>query len=231
MSEIIRIPTKAELSTRLEGVGRLVTAREWERAAIVAAYVETHPRGSKRMSVSDFAKLGIVGLSSPGTVHFYLNRWLDSHNHIHPEPGAEVELPEAPWEPRAVPSPISDKLDADEAVRALVQRHGSEVMASVVERQGLDFGHRHGMVATIEARDYEESRRDKLSRRLRGLQMYLNLFQREIDRGGLSEEEMLIISQARSNCGDFADGRWTVPAQSLLDDDLLNDEDDEDDEL
>jgi hypothetical protein len=49
--------------------------------------------------VVDFAGLGIRGLESDKTVGVYMQHWLDTHDGIHPEPGAEVELPTEAFPP------------------------------------------------------------------------------------------------------------------------------------
>ncbi len=68
--------------TKLTKLGGIVTASEWERAAIVYAFTEVSatdgkhlPANSSRMSVSEFAKLGFHGLKSKDTVRKYHQNW------------------------------------------------------------------------------------------------------------------------------------------------------------
>lgn len=75
----------------------MVTASEWKRAAIVRAFVQKgngRPRNDesvKSLTLSDFAKLGIVGLSSRPTVQRYYDTWPDSLPD--PEPGNLAGIP------------------------------------------------------------------------------------------------------------------------------------------
>lgn len=114
MGDRVRIPrTIKAAEKRLTEIGGLVTATEWERAAIVAAYV-TLPgsggapnRNSEICSTTDFAAKKIHGLRSPQTVKVYVEAWLDitdeggnviGHREP-PKPGAVVEMPSDPWPP------------------------------------------------------------------------------------------------------------------------------------
>lgn len=104
----ITIPaTIEEAVTTLNGLEALLTAKEWQKAAIVAAFVRTtHAAGRPRKTAAgrgfrnleQFAALNVVGLRRPETVRIYLDRWLEAHDGIYPEPGAQVTLPDAAWE-------------------------------------------------------------------------------------------------------------------------------------
>ena len=69
--------------TRLTKLGGIVTASEWERAAIVYAFTEVSKPGPKSslnnerttMSFVEFAKLGFVGLKSSNTVSKFHANW------------------------------------------------------------------------------------------------------------------------------------------------------------
>jgi hypothetical protein len=101
----IAIPATIEAVTAdLNNVGELVTAKEWQRAAIVATYVQVgeqgvgvHQAGKATSSLSprEFAALGITGLTSKDTVRKYARAWLN--NHPRPEPGDTVTLPTDPF--------------------------------------------------------------------------------------------------------------------------------------
>jgi hypothetical protein len=98
--EPFTVPTLEEL----HGLARLLTATDWERAAIVAAHVE---RGAQHVSRGreaksslltprGFAALGINGLASKDTVRRYVEAWA-STGLPRPTPGAPVALPTGPF--------------------------------------------------------------------------------------------------------------------------------------
>lgn len=107
MSETVHIPTDLEaLKNRLEPLYQLLTAKEWERAAIVYAFTESSVPGRGRwykpeppkVNLITFAELGFTGLTTPKAVRRYRRAWewaveqsLVTAN-IHP--GDVVELPE-----------------------------------------------------------------------------------------------------------------------------------------
>lgn len=90
------VPTLDEL----QGVARLLTATHWERAAIVAAHVDSPGRGSRSdmasfsqvVSPNRFAALGLAGLTSKDTVRRYVQAW-ESTGLPRPVPGEPVTLP------------------------------------------------------------------------------------------------------------------------------------------
>jgi hypothetical protein len=76
------IPTETELTDRLAGLERLMTAKKWERAAIVYAFTtnvrkrtDLHPEVGFPVSMGRFAKLGFSGLTSKDTVARYRAAW------------------------------------------------------------------------------------------------------------------------------------------------------------
>ena len=98
------LPSTPEAADELlSGLGALATATEWKRAAIVHA--RTTPKGkhstSGKLSAAKFAELGIVGLASPSTVIAYRDVWqsaVDAGLARPAELGAEVGLPDVPWD-------------------------------------------------------------------------------------------------------------------------------------
>lgn len=101
MTSTIHIPNGDELADRLAGVDRLLTARRWERAAIVFAFTDARedrrPATPPKFSIKDFAALGFAGLASRTAVHRYRDAWIHAINNgwAGPvEPGDEVTLPE-----------------------------------------------------------------------------------------------------------------------------------------
>lgn len=81
----ITIPASLdEAKASLNGIGALLTAKEWERAAIVYAFTrdgtdsDKNPRRSRSTTSllpREFAALGIMGLGSDTTVRQYRKAW------------------------------------------------------------------------------------------------------------------------------------------------------------
>lgn len=110
---MIKIPTAKELTDSLAGLDRLLTAKEWERAAIVYAFTTNNGRGGDTRAmpetghcfpvpIAEFARLGLAGLAKRDTVAMYRQRWQEARDKgLAPsvEPGDEIELPDLPWPP------------------------------------------------------------------------------------------------------------------------------------
>jgi len=97
----VRIPTKFTIPDTIEGVAGLLTARKWEKAAIVYAW--TLPQQGRRTSrktagsygIEEFAGLGIAGLRSPRSVEAYRAAWvwaIESGWTEPVDPGDEIDL-------------------------------------------------------------------------------------------------------------------------------------------
>jgi hypothetical protein len=76
-----------------------VFASEWKRAAIVRAFAESRQGkrsdlsdSSEKLTLAQFAKLGIVGLKDKDSVARYYRAW-DLTGLPTPEPGGMVTLP------------------------------------------------------------------------------------------------------------------------------------------
>lgn len=105
----ITIPKSIQAAkARLGAIGHLLTATEWERAAIVYAFTEpadrySHPKAtanSQSLNLAAFARLGIQGLNREQTVAAYRKAWHDAilDGQATPvEPGERVELPTRDW--------------------------------------------------------------------------------------------------------------------------------------
>lgn len=107
-----RIPaTIKDAVNQLNGLGDLLTAKEWERAAIVYAFTrdgtgrdnairsETTTDG---YTARQFADLGITGLKSDATVRIYRKAWqaaIDADKAKPVSPGDEVSEPDMSWPP------------------------------------------------------------------------------------------------------------------------------------
>lgn len=103
------IPTTIEQAVgALNGIDALLTAKGWERAAIVFAFTEERPAGnqpaqmanSRHLSISDFAALGIAGLTTRDTVRLYREAWIDGGGATNIGPGDTVNLPTGKFPPR-----------------------------------------------------------------------------------------------------------------------------------
>lgn len=126
----IHIPTAEQLGTQLAGLDRLLTARNWERAAIVWAFTTAEEgRPSKLRSaeqfpcpIAEFVSLGFKGLGSRNSVARYRAAWqdaLDSGHACSVAPGDEVELPDLEFPPAPDPRLRTEGTDfADSAERA-----------------------------------------------------------------------------------------------------------------
>jgi phage N-6-adenine-methyltransferase len=98
------IPDTIESVTgKLNGLGELLVASEWYRAAVVSAWVgrgtnqyKVPDENSPSITISDFANLNIKGLSTRDTVRHYLAAWKLTGN-PKPVPGEEIELPNDPF--------------------------------------------------------------------------------------------------------------------------------------
>jgi hypothetical protein len=106
----VAIPATIEEATEaLTGLDALLTAKGWERAAIVFAFTKTPGRGSRSseerrstfFTMAEFADLGIVGLKSDRTVRQYHEAWADSKGRQSLKPGEEAVLPSGPFPPQA----------------------------------------------------------------------------------------------------------------------------------
>ncbi len=106
----IRIPASLdEAKASLNGLGALLTAKQWERAAIVYAFTEPgNGQGRQqpltefrqRLSIAAFAELGITGLRNREQVSNNRKAWqsaIDDGQAVAVQPGDDVELPNLPW--------------------------------------------------------------------------------------------------------------------------------------
>lgn len=72
---------------------------KWHWAAVVACYVVESEHGGDRskakngLAPSDFAALGITGLTNKDTVRVFLHNWMEHSGGVRPEPGEVVEIP------------------------------------------------------------------------------------------------------------------------------------------
>lgn len=129
----VTIPATIEDAvSALGGLGALLTAKEWERAAIVWAF--TKPEGERHNSLQstsalktakEFAALGITGLKSDTSVCTYRKVWqdaIDSGDARSARPGRPVKLPGLDWPRTANGGGLSHDVhgDADQKAAAVV---------------------------------------------------------------------------------------------------------------
>lgn len=149
MPKSITIPsTIDEAREALDGLGSLITARKWERAAIVAAFVrvspgrgQVHPdiagRGNRAFPISptEFAEFGIVGLLTDKSVTKYVQAWLDAHDGNYPRPGATRRLPTSGFPPMRTGTDGHNSDDGlTTTVDRMVDRHGPAAVRDAVVR-------------------------------------------------------------------------------------------------
>jgi len=150
MTEHVTIPASVEDAiAHLKGIDRLMTAKEWERAAIVAAHVATSTgqgartellSSEKLLTPNRFAEVGIVGLRSDVTIRRYVEAW-QSTGRPRPKPGETVELPTEPFPPgenvlaavKKNMKSVLTLLDDPEYVAKLVARMSDEAKSTVIE--------------------------------------------------------------------------------------------------
>jgi hypothetical protein len=149
----VKIPrTVSSAERRLAELGELATATEWERAAIVAAFVDPgHGHGGRTEtadnrgleSATTFAERGIVGLRHHETVAIYARAWLnitDVDGNVigsrdRPIPGRSITLPDEKWPPtRQGTDGYSSPEGAARTVSKIIEKHGSAPVRAAVAK-------------------------------------------------------------------------------------------------
>jgi hypothetical protein len=126
MNKIIHTPASlAEADRRLTDIERVLMARGWERAAILATVVRLPGSGRKAesgfCSPNEYADRRIPGLLKHEVIRTYVQRWLDANGGTYPDADTDIELPSTPWPPidkgdagsRATPSNIGRQMAAN----------------------------------------------------------------------------------------------------------------------
>jgi hypothetical protein len=174
----INVPkTVKEAQAALSDLDDLITAKEWSRAAIVWAFTEQR-QGRRsdlagvpaKLSVTEFAKLGIHGLRDRGTVVAYREAWEWAViNHGAPDhvPGDRIELPDIEWPGRQDGSGQRRYVEADPSALARAMGRGkidaesfaqdidADTAAAIVGRIAED---RPGIVAEAVAQSGDAAR-------------------------------------------------------------------------
>lgn len=114
-----KIPGDIQHATdSLNSIGMLITASEWQRSAIVRAFVTKgngRPRKTEEkssVSIDGFVRLGVVGLTTKDTVRRYYDAW-ELTGLPDPVPGESIAIPGPELEfPRVkndpAPQPVSN---------------------------------------------------------------------------------------------------------------------------
>ncbi|CPR33704.1 Uncharacterised protein [Mycobacteroides abscessus] len=114
-----KIPESIEDAVlNLKGLGELITASEWQRAALVWAFTQEGKPGppgdrttSGPISINDFTRQGISGLKSKETVRKYRRAWskaIADGFTTNVKPGDLIDLPEVEWQPYFNPETATD---------------------------------------------------------------------------------------------------------------------------
>jgi|SRR5690554_1434503 len=133
--------TLDEVKEHLNGLGKLVTAKEWERAAIVWAWTERKGQGARtdlsnsgKVGFSEFARLNIYGLRKYDTVAAYHDRWQSIIDELGDEyvvrPGDEIPSVEKPW--REEKSRDDGDADSDESTSDSVPQPSAEDVIAAI---------------------------------------------------------------------------------------------------
>ena len=117
-----------EATTSLNGLGQLLKAKEWERAAIVYAFtrMDVHT-----LSTREFAALGITGLTDKNTVSEYRRAWESAMADGAPDvkPGDTITLPtDEDGEVKTWPPGIIDHKRGSHATTAEVEKAAREMV-------------------------------------------------------------------------------------------------------
>lgn len=173
----MHIPKTVEaLKEGLGSLERLLTAKQWERAAIVYAWTEPSKPGPKTggkpprtMGLAEFARLGIKGLKDKGQVREYRAAWESAHADgqasLDIKPGDDIDLPNLPWkdhfgEPTAEVQERVAKSVMKDPVRAKEVMQDPEVYATVeheVDERRAERLERHtGLSEVPHKRPYDQ---------------------------------------------------------------------------
>lgn len=209
------IPASIEEATEaLAGVERLLTAKRWERAAIVAAFV--HPdlgNGGREEAVSSdhlesartFARRGITGLKSHVTVSEYAQRWLAVRPR--PVPGQSIDLDGLPeWESpspgskskaddiRTQPGAVATAMADPEFAAKVAERMPDTVKAAVAKTTGKAIADNNSLRYEVAAEVGKTVLPDSVEQGLRATRNAAEQAQRDLNAGPLGRDNDAILS-------------------------------------
>jgi hypothetical protein len=155
MPETIQLPrTIGSAQKILEGIEGLLTAKEWEKAAIVWAFTYESSPGPKaageigidlyRSSISDFARKGISGLKTKVTIIAYRKAWkkaIDEYGAADVKPGQKVTLPTEDFPAtRTGTNGYNTEEGATTTIEHIIEQHGSAVVVQAATKADPKFG-------------------------------------------------------------------------------------------
>jgi hypothetical protein len=144
---MMKIPTDIDDAVlSLKGLGELITASEWERAAIVWAFTEDRKPGRHsstfgRMSAAEFASQSIAGLTSKQTVVKYRKAWRLAIEHgfaTDVKAGDLIDVPDVEW--REYFNPPRPKVDKPS--RKSNEKPWAIVLFQAVGKERIQLVHR-----------------------------------------------------------------------------------------
>lgn len=173
MTNRVTIPASIDDAIgKLEGIESLLTAKGWERAAIVYAFTrdargdhwsekrgEIEDEKSSSIPVTDFADLGIAGLRTRDTVRRYRNAWIAGGGDPDIKPGDDVDLPEGDFppeerQPRIEVSPGSSPDTAVQAIKTMNLAQRTAALKALVADEAIAGERKAEAVATVMSDDY-----------------------------------------------------------------------------
>ena len=143
MTRRITIPATIEAATEsLNGLDALLTAKEWERAAIVYAFTHDAPRGrqpandrNRTFTVAGFAALKITGLHRRETIAYYRDNWkaaIVAGKATDIDPGDKVTLPDMDWPgTRGGTRGYETWEGAKKTLKLIVTKHGDGILDEI----------------------------------------------------------------------------------------------------
>jgi hypothetical protein len=143
-STTVAIPATIEEAVgALTGIDALLTAKGWERAAIVYAFT-ANQQGSQtdqrkvadRLGVNEFARLGIAGLTTKDTVAYYRSCWLEGGGDPNIGAGDTVTLPTGKFPPNP-DSNFGSRISPTKA-RETMEQWSPEAKAAAIESLIVD---------------------------------------------------------------------------------------------
>ena len=206
-----------EAGVALDGLGRLATATDWERSAIVYAF--TYLPGSGRFAevnvsndvytCGDFADLGFHGLRTESTVRFYHRCWVEGGTNLDLKPGDEITLPTTGFPPKPMGTHGYDsEAGLATTLKKAVEKHGSATVTKTLlnvaspddvdETLALDEQRVRRINAAVSRRHSEREVRDEpIERSI------------DLDRQYQNAAADIVYREA-----DRATGRWTPNEQT-----------------
>jgi hypothetical protein len=132
---MIKVPKTIEAAEQqLASLDGLITAKQWDRAAIVWAftYEGTNRWDSgtelNRYNVTQFAERGIKGLASKTSVIAYRKAWRDAMQMVGApdvQPGDSLEAPALPFPPVSLDDPRYKGIDDKDAIKEQAETDGT----------------------------------------------------------------------------------------------------------